>query len=346
MSCPQIYLGTTRSAGPLPDEYANNSVVPPTYYVQSGVQISVQVTVYNHGTDPAPATQLELFWTTPGTFVAPVNLIVFPMQPPPTYSFADSEITGAVNFGSEGVGVVNVPWKPSTIGHFCLFARLKNTANPSGPCSLQSYGDGGAAPPNDPLSGIHNVQVITGLGHNAPPPHRRWPMWFAFAAGNSFHGIEDTKLTVRVLDPVKDREKLQHLVAQKGIDRALSHRNLKFAVPNGVHVAEGRERIILPQSLLYRKPEAHVCVPQMTHFGEVSPELAKSLTLPGSRLIEAAKGPIDIKLLPGEQRQTLVQVEPGDHDNAVYAVEVSHHGADGRSIGGLVLLFVPPHSYF
>jgi hypothetical protein len=338
MTCPQIYLGTGRSTGPLPDDYANDSIVPPTYYVQSGTPISVQVTVWNHGGDAAPATSLELYWTTPGTFVAPVNLIN-------TYSFADGEIPGGITAGPDGMATpINFAWTPTTIGHFCLFARLKNTVNPSGPCLPQSYGV--YAPPDDPLSGIHNVEVITGLGHNAPPPHRPWPMWFAFAAGNSFHGIEDTKLTVRVLDPAKDREKLQHLVAQKGIDRALSHRNLKFAVPNGVHVAEGRERIILPQSLLYRKPETHVCVPQMTHFGEVSPELAKHLTLPGSRLIEAAKGPIDIKLLPGEQRQTLVQVEPGDHDNAIYAVEVSHHGADGRSIGGLVLLFVPPHNYF
>ncbi len=117
-------------------------------------------------------------------------------------------------------------------------------------------------------------------------------------------------------------------------------------MPNGVHVAEGRERLILPQSLLYRKPDSHICVPQMTHFGEVSPDLAKQLALPGSKLLEAAKGPIDLKLLLAEQRQTLVQLEPGDHDNAVYAVEVSHHGADGRSIGGLILLFVPPHNYF
>ncbi len=193
MSCPQIYLGTGRAAAPLADDYANDSIVPPTYYVQSGTLIFVQVNVYNHGTDPAPPTDLELYWTTPGTFVAPVNLIN-------TYSFADGEITGAVSIPpTEGSAQHTFAWTPSTIGHFCLFARLRNTMNPAGACLPQSYG--AYAPPDDPLSGIHNVEVITGVGHNAPPPRRGRPMWFAFAAGNSFHGIEDTKLTVRVLDP-------------------------------------------------------------------------------------------------------------------------------------------------
>jgi hypothetical protein len=337
MSCPQIYLGANRFAGPLPDDYANDSIVPPTYYVQSGHPIIVQVTVFNHGTDAAPATNLELYWTTPGTFVAPVNLIN-------TYPFALGDIPGAVSLGADGQSIpIPFAWTPTIVGHFCLFARLSNTVAPAGACATQSYGV--FAPPDDPLQGIHNVEVITGVGHNIVIPHRH-PMWFAFAAGNSFHGIEDTKLTVRALDPNKDREKLQRLVSQKGIDRALSHRNLKFALPNGVQVAEGRERLILPQSLLYRKADSHICVPQMTHFGEVSSELAKQLVVPGSKLLEAAHGPIQMALLPGEQRQTLVRLEPGDHENAVYAVEVSHHGADGTPIGGLILLFVPPHNYF
>ncbi len=108
MSCPQIYLGTGRSTRPLADDTANDSVVPTMDSVQSGYTISVQVTVRNHGTDSAPNTDLELYWTEPGAFVAPVNLIG-------TYHFADAEIYGAVSLGADGAVPHSFAWTPSTL---------------------------------------------------------------------------------------------------------------------------------------------------------------------------------------------------------------------------------------
>ena len=66
---------------------------------------------------------------------------------------------------------------------------------------------------------------------------------------------------------------------------------------------------------------------------------------PGEKVMDVKK-PVDLKLLPGEMRQTVVQIERNGKDRAVYAVEVSHESAKGKPIGGLTILFVPPHDYF
>ena len=339
MSCPQIYLGTGRFSPvpPLSPEYANDSIQPPSYFLTSGVPITVPVTVYNHGTDGAPRTLLELFYADPSTGFIPVGTVG-------THTFLLNDIPGGLTLPpSEGSVPFSFVWMPTTVGHFCLLARLSNLDAPAGACLSQTYG---SDPAIDPLSGIHNVQIIAPPPPPKAAPHRPRSMWFAFAASNTLRDQEDTKLTVQVLDPMKDRAKLEALVSQPGIDRILSRRRLRFSVPNGVHVAEGRERVIVPQAALHPKPESRICIPRIGRLGQLAAEVAPHLILPGSRLMDAAHGTIDMRLLPGEQRQTLVQVEPGDHDHAVYAVEVSHSGADGRVIGGLVLLFVPPHNYF
>ncbi len=350
MVCPQIYLGTGRSASPLPADYGNDSIGVSGAPLTEGEAILIPVTAYNHG-DVSPPTSVELYWSDPTTgFLAVSTRLIGKTNLP------DGVPSASTVPPTEGSIATNFPWAPDSNalgtngGHVCLLARLNNLAAPSdGTCSQQTYNS--ASPATDPLSAIHNVQIIAPPSPKpAPPgPRRHWPIWFAFAATNTLRDHEDTKLIVRVLDPARDREKLQGLVASPAIDRALACRNLKFAVPNGVQIAEGRERIITPlppAQFPVHHGGTHTCTPRISRLGALTAQLAPHLIAPGTKLIEAGHGAIDFKLLPGEQRQTLIQVEPGDHENAVYAVEVAHEGANGHAIGGLVLLFVPPHNYF
>lgn len=350
MACPQIYLGTGRAAGPLPALYGNDSIVVSGSPLIEGAAITIPMTAYNHG-DTSPITSLELYWSDPTT-----GFMAVPSHLVGSVNFT-SGITGASTLPpTDGMAMTTFGWTPDATvlgtngGHVCLLARLNNlTAPADGTCSQQTYNS--ASPATDPLSAIHNVQIIAPPAPKppSPGPRRHWPMWFAFAATNTLRDHEDTKLLVRALDPGRDREKLEGLVANAAVDRALACRRLKFAVPNGVQVAEGRERLLTPLPPPHLPPHhggTHTCTPRISRLGAVTAELAPHLILPGSKLREAARGPLDLKLLPGEQRQTLVQVEPGDHENAVYAIEVAHEGANGHAIGGLVLLFVPPHNYF
>jgi hypothetical protein len=304
----------------------------------------IPVTVQNAGTDDAPATQMELYWSNPTTgFQAVLSQRIGSVGLPGVPGSTGSP-------GGDGMISNTFAWDPGSDalttngGHVCLLAIVFNTVAPGGACVQQT--NNSVSPATDPLSAIHNVQLVMGPPpppppRPAPPPRRRWPMWFAFAATNTLR-LEDTKLHVRVLDPAQHREKLEAIVAQRPIDAALAARRLKFALPNGVEFVEGRERVI-----------GHVgkilvdhCPPRISRLGALTPELAQRYALPGARFIEAARGPVDLKLLPGEQRQTLVRVDPCDSENVVYAVEVEHTSADGHPIGGLVLLFVPPHDYF
>ena len=350
MACPQIYLGAGRFAAPLPANYGNPAIGVSGTPLTENVAILIPVTANNHG-DNSPPTSLELYWSDPTTgFLAVSSRLIGSIN-------FDTGITGASTLPpAEGEASASFGWTPDATvlgtngGHVCLLARLNNLAPPALPCTQQTYNS--ASPATDPLSAIHNVNIIAPPPPSPKPgpPRRRWPMWFAFAATNTLR-LEDTKLHVRALDPVKDRAKLEALVTQPAIHQALSKRQLKFGVPNGVQVAEGRERVIAPLSLVHAHREhgkiaLHQCLPRISRLGALAPELAPHFVLPGSRLLEAAHGAIALKLLPGEQRQTLVQVEPCDRENVVYAIEVEHEGADGQPIGGLVLLFVPPHDFF
>jgi hypothetical protein len=172
-------------------------------------------------------------------------------------------------------------------------------------------------------------------------------MGFAFAATNILPDLDDTKLLIRPLDPKngKDALALRALVADAAVNRALAHCRVKFATPNALLVGVGRERVLAPDGALRRIPNLVRPIPQIQRTGPISTRLAKYVLNPGSRLVDAPVKPSNLKLLPGEMRQTLIQIEPRRGKDDVYAVNVEHHGADGRVIGGMVIVFVPPPNY-
>ncbi len=158
MSCPRIYLGTGRSALPLSANTANDSIVTASQSLSDGVLTTVQVIVYNHGTNDAPATNLQLYWTDPtaGFEALPSHLIW-------DYSF-DTGIPGAITVPpAEGMIPHNFGWTPGADvlatngGQVCLLVRLSNAVAPAGACLSQTYG---VEPTVDPLSAVHCLQVV------------------------------------------------------------------------------------------------------------------------------------------------------------------------------------------
>jgi hypothetical protein len=133
------------------------------------------------------------------------------------------------------------------------------------------------------------------------------------------------------------------------VDRTLRSRRLKFAVPDALLVGAGRERIVVPRFAALgkdvREGVAAPCAPRLNRTGPISKRRLAHVLAPGEKIMDVKK-PIDMKLLPGEMRQTVVQIERNGKDKAVYAVQVSHESAKGKPIGGLTILFVPPHDYF
>ncbi len=386
MTCPQIYLGRSRMAAPLPADYANDAIGISGAPIPASSTTVIPVTVKNHGTDNSPATTVELYWSDPTTGFHAVyaRRIGSPVG-------ITAGIPGAISSPVlEGERSAYFGWAPDPSivgvngGYVCLMAIAYNTTPPRTPCVQQT--NNSASPATDPLSALYNVQVIAAqadpcrdpddpgdprdpYGDDADPRGReatgdgdsgerrdrvdpgRRPMWFAFAATNILRDQEDTKLHVRALDPVTDRAKLQRLVALPALHRELSCRRLKFALPTRVQVAAGRERLLVPLGSDHgpREPgpvDPHACVPRMSRLGAMTNSVALRHLLPGAKLLDATHGPIDLKLLPGEQQQTFVRVEPSGREHELYAIEVRHEGADGRPIGGLELLFISPHDYF
>jgi len=334
MTCPNIYLGTGRfGARPLPAEYGNDAIILSSYDVTVNTLVYGQLRVLNHGTDDSPSTHVELFWSDPATNFAalPSRLI---------YEENVDGIAGATSGGVQGEYLRNWSYTFPTVGHFCLLARVENNSNPTGAgCVAQAYDS--SSPPTDPQSAIHNINVVSA----SPMMFMRHKfMAFGFMAMNMQKDVQKTFLEVHVLDPAKDREKLLNLVGHPGIDRILAARRVKFALPAGLHLGEGRERILLRREHFAKDAPAH-CVPRMRHLGQIDPEHLKHLLLPNTRLMEA-KGKHEVDLLFGEARQTFIQVEAGGGEKAAYAVEVTHKAENGRVIGGLITIFVPPHDYF
>jgi hypothetical protein len=331
MTCPNIYLGTGRfGAGPLAAEYGNDSIVLSSYNVTQGDPVGGQVVVRNRGTSDSPPTHVELYWSDPATNFAAVTSqrIINELAATIIGTAAGSpdDETTTFNFNNYAF---------PTVGHWCLLARLSNN-NQLGTCPLQQYNS--SSPPTDPQSAIHNINVIAPGGGGGGGA-----MGFAFAAMNMQRDVEKTFLEVHALDPAKDREKLMRLVALPGVDRALARRQVKFALPNAVLLGEGRERIqYRPEHF---KAEGAACAPRLRVVGEVTPKKIAHLLQPGAKLAEA-KGKHELDLRFAEGRQTFIQVEPCGKEHVAYAVEIAHKAQDGRDIGGLVCIFVPPHNYF
>jgi len=333
MSCPNIYFGSGRfGAGPLAAEYGNDAIVLASYDVTVSTTVFGQVHVKNHGTDDSPISHLELYWSDPATnFPALASRLIFE---------TDDLVPGTA-IGDPTDEELVVPWSYSfpTVGHYCLLARIDMNSVPPGGCTKQTYNT--ASPPTDPQSAIHNINVV-----NAAPKKFGADkfMGFGFMAVNMQRDTQKTFLEVHALDPRKDREKLLNLVSIPGIDRLLSARGVKFALPASLHLGDGRERILYRREHFAKGCHAN-CVPRIRTLGEVDAETIKRLLLPGTKLLEA-KGKHELDLLHGEARQTFIQIEASDRDKVAHVVEVTHKAEDGRVIGGLTTIFVPPHDYF
>lgn len=337
MSCPNIYFGTGRfGAGPLAAEYGNDAIELSSYDVIQNATVFGNIRVKNHGTDNSPPSHLEFFWSDPVTsFPTPPSRLIFETN----FAVAGTAV-GAVD-DTERVE----PWSFAfpNVGHFCLLARIAMNTAPPGPGSCAQQGYNSSSPPTDPQSAIHNINVVKASPKKFGKNFNKF-MGFGFMAANMQKETQKTFLEVRALDPGKDREKLLNLVSIPGIDRLLSQRRVKFAVPAGLHLGDGRERILFRHEHFDQSTPAN-CLPRMRTLGEVDAETIKRLLLPGTKLMEA-KGKHELDLMYGEARQTFIQVETGDRDKAAYVVEVTHKTEDGCVIGGLTTIFLPPHDYF
>ncbi|MEZ4376453.1 MAG: hypothetical protein R3B07_36955, partial [Polyangiaceae bacterium] len=133
--------------------------------------------------------------------------------------------------------------------------------------------------------------------------------------------------------------------------RELAKHNLIFAEPKSVLVAEGRERILVPRRVwdVNPKDKRALQIPankyRLSHLGPLPPEYVDHLIAPRTKPMEFDK-PQDLELLPGEMQHTMVIVEPSDEDRTAHVIEVEHTTSDGRKIGGLTLVFVPPPNWF
>jgi hypothetical protein len=171
-------------------------------------------------------------------------------------------------------------------------------------------------------------------------------MNFAFAAADAIVDAEQSQIEVRALDPDKDRARLENLVADPAVFRALSGRCGKFALPEGLVLGEGIESVVLPRPAMVLKPKSKSLrsLPRMGQLGPLPNRIAQRLLKPGTRLTDASKG-LALKLVPGEMRQIIVHVAPRK-GNVFHAVDVNHVGPNCRPIGGLTVIFVPPPDFY
>lgn len=336
MSCPNIYLGPSVTQAPPSPFWTNVAIDVASTDFTAGTATSISVVVRNNGTDNSPLTEVELFWSDPSASFAAVparrigvhNLVAL-----------GATITG----GGATVDTPtswSFPWTPpddaATLndGHVCLLARVNNLMSPGGACTAQSYQAG--TPWSDPRSAIRNIHV-----YHAPKPMKM--MAFGFASQNTLPDGTTTELTARPLHPEHDRKRLEQLLTDRALRKALSIRKLKFAVPNDVQLAEGRGRVVVSKELAER-PDASAFM-YVGKLGEVSAELVAQITAPGRKLA-SAKQPYRLDLVAGERVQSFVQIETTGRDDVVYAVDIEQRSENGVSIGGLTVIFVPPNDFF
>lgn len=352
MDCPDLYIGPDRNNAPPTPFWQNSAIQPPSTQLIVGVPVTIPVTVRNSGSLDSPVTTLQLYYADPQTGFTPVgqiendvNIVVPGVT---TFPAADGEFKHTF--------IWNPPAKATDTngGHVCLLARVRMQTEPpssdDNPCPQEIHG---SDPTTDKLQGVRNVFV-----HAPPPPpppstqgagsEEGGFMQFGFGAMNTLPDLTETRLQVKVLDPARDRDALRALVADPQVDLALRPRGVRFAMPDAVRVGLGRERVMNRhyRRILQGAPPELGAASRLSKTGPVgAAELARWLA-PGTRLADA-KGPIPLDLMPGEVAQGFVQVLPvRGHDRAAYAVQIAHAGADGRVIGGITVVFVPPHDYF
>lgn len=361
-NCPDLYIGNSRAEAPSSPVWQNPAIAAPVTSMTSGLSYDIPVTVRNAGLATSPSSRLELHYADPSTGFVPIGQIHINNTDPAAGSDAGNPGNAVITIagheelsGTDGATEVTYRWTPPLAvtlpngGHVCLLARVRMLSappdEPHEPCAQEIYT---ATPQTDKLQGIRNIHVYdpSSAGESAGGAGGGGAgefMQFAFAATNTLPHIDETLLEVRLLDPKKHRKELVQLVADPMVDRALRQRRLKFGVPDALRIAEGRERILNRHS--YKgivNPCAHK---RLSRTGPVSEAELKHLLSPGKKLEDVAK-PLAFPLKPGETQQTILQVKPCKGDDKVYAVQVGHATKDGKPIGGLTILFVPPHNYF
>jgi hypothetical protein len=334
MSCPNIYLGPSITQAPPSPYWTNPAIDVASVEFPVGEPTSVSVIARNHGTDNSPLSRIELFWSDPAASFAAV--------PTRRIGYFDLNVVGATVSGGGTIDVDTThafAWTPPdeaaiNDGHVCLLARITNLMSPGNGCMNQSYLE--ATPWQDARSAIRNIHV-----YHAVKAEKM--MAFGFASENTLLDGKATELTARPLDPQNDRKRLEQLLTDRALRKALTARRLKFAVPNDVLIAEGRGRVLLTKQLLARKDASAMMY--VGKLGEVSAEYVDKLVAPGRKLA-VAKQPYRLDLTPGERVQSFVQIETTGRDDVVYAVDIEQRSEDGVSIGGLTVFFVPANDFF
>lgn len=348
MSCPDLYLGPSYDQAPPAPFWTNPAIAPATTSMTVGTGVTIHVTARNHGTDVAPPTLIELFWSDPTTgFPAVASRLIGDY----TFQVANvppDAIPGATSIPpADGEATVPFGWTPTAEaagtndGHVCLLARLSMSTPPAGGCAQQIYSN---SPATDSRSAIRNIHVYAAKAK--PDTDANAPMGFAFAVTNTLQHLADTRLAVRALDPkvAAHRQRLKLIVADRAVHDALAQRSLRFALPNALLVGQGRERVQLPVAALAGDGRVvKTSLPRLQRTGPLPAALLGHLLNPGTKLTEPKARAAEVNLLPGEVQQAIVQIAPTRAENAVYAIEVEHRGADDSPIGGLTILFVPPH---
>lgn len=159
-SCPNIYLGPDYAHAPPTPFWENDAIDTPTT-LSVGLEVTINITVRNHGTDDSPYTKLELYWADPtdGYTAIGTRLIgeVFTLIVP----------GGIALPPADGESVLSFTWTPDSSvlavngGQVALVARLDNLSPPAKPsCPQQFYGSGEVG--LDPRIGIRHVSVVAG----------------------------------------------------------------------------------------------------------------------------------------------------------------------------------------
>jgi hypothetical protein len=213
------------------------------------------------------------------------------------------------------------------LGHFCLRGTVWSD-------SMSLYPGGN--PPEDPMSAIHNIQVVPALPSPSPSP-----MYFAFAATNPIKKALATRVIATPLDPDRHARQLEALLMKGSLHRVLV-RGTRFRAPAETSLVLGVERFVPRVHRLVEPCKIKVRggqVPTLGHTGVLSAELAQWLH--ADRQKREHQCDLDVDLLPFESRQAIVRITPEGRNGEIYAVEIRHETKEKKPqvLGGLIVIY-------
>jgi hypothetical protein len=323
----QLYFGPDTSAywATHAADYANAGINPASYEILQNTPVNIDVKVQNHGGDDAPGTSVELYYMIPTTG--------FPVVSATLIQAWSVLVPAATSFPvADGAWGTSISYSFPTLGHFCLRGRTFNDG-----LGLYPSGD----PPTDPMSAIHNIQIVTTLSHKS----RR--MFFAFAATNPLKQAVATRLVATPIDPEKHTEALKRILEIPAVYR-VAEGGTKFKLPAEVNISLGIERFIPKLGGNVIRAGAECMRAQPATFGNVGTlrsSVARALL--NTRTEQTDKHVIDVDLLPLESRQTIVELVAGEGDGTLHAVEIHHETKEDkpRNLGGLVIIYRLPRTF-